>query len=89
MNIIEAMRAAQEGKHIKRKSWYRMYYIYYDGDYNQNIVFGRYPTEDLQSEIEHAFKSRKALAQHLDEWKVALALDDYLADDWEIMEARQ
>lgn len=86
MNIIDAMKAVKEGKHIKRKGWYHMHYIYYDGNDRQNIVFGQKLTEDLQIERDRVFNSRKSLAQYLDEWNVTLNLDDYLANDWEVLE---
>lgn len=82
MNIIEAVKVTLEGKRIRRKSWYYMHYIYFDGD---DIVFGRYPTEDLQKEREFVFNSRKSLVQHLEDWQVALKIEDYLAEDWEVI----
>jgi hypothetical protein len=87
MNIIEAMQKVKEGKRIKRK--YRMHYIYYDGNDNDNthdIAFGQSLTEDSQRKRESVFKSRKSLTDYLNDWKNTLKLDDYLANDWEVVE---
>jgi hypothetical protein len=95
MNIIEAVRLANEAKKIKRKTWHHTHYIYCN---NNDILFGRF-------EKEFVFDYRKSYAQYLDDrkyqneeerilekatyvndWQVTLKVDDYLANDWEVVE---
>lgn len=99
MNIIEAVRLANEAKKIKRKTWHHTHYIYCN---NNDILFGRF-------EKEFVFDSRKSYAQYLDEeaqhrkyqneedkilekvtyvndWLVTLKVEDLLSNDWELVE---
>ena len=100
MNFIEAVKAAMEGKKIRRKSWHHTHYIY--SYKNTSLMFNRF-------EKEFFFDTRKSYAQYLDEeaqhrkyqneenkilekttyvndWEVRLRGEDYLADDWEVVE---
>ena len=74
MNIIEAVKAAYEGKRIRRKDWFFInkevcVYIYGNRGFNGEIV-------ELIQHIEGS--NEKKFATFLGE--------DILADDWEILE---
>ena len=74
MNIIEAVKAAYEGKRIRRKDWFFIdkevcVYIYGNRGFNGEIV-------ELIQHIEGSNEEKF----------VAFLGEDILADDWEILE---
>ena len=99
MNIIEAMKAALDGNKIRRKGWHYTHYIYCN---NNDILFDRFEkdfvfdsrksyAQYLDEEAQHRKyqnEEDKILekATYVNDWQVALKIDDYLADDWEVVE---
>ncbi len=99
MNIIEATNKLKEGKKIKRKNWHHTHYIYCN---NNDILFGRFErkfdpdpkktyAQILDEEVQHKKyqnEENKILekATYVNDWELTLKVDDYLADDWEVVE---
>lgn len=74
MNIIEAVKAAYEGKRIRRKDWF-----FIDKEACVYIYGHRSLNGEITNLIEHIEGSK--------EEKFASFLDkDILADDWEVLE---
>ena len=77
MNVIEAVKAAFEGKRIRRKSWF-----YIDND-RCNYVTG---VRDILGEIPHLCQCYEGNDK---ERKIAVFLDtDIIAEDWEVIEEK-
>lgn len=99
MNLIEAIKQAKQGKKIRRKGWHYTHYIYCN---NNDILFDRFEKDFvfdikkpygrfLEAEAQHRKyqnEEDKILEKvtYVNDWKVALKIDDYLANDWEILE---
>lgn len=99
MNIIEAAKELKDGKYIRRKTWHHTHYIYGN---NNDILFDRFEKEFvfdsrksyaqyLDEEAQHRKyqnEEDKILekATYVNDWLVTLKVDDYLADDWEVVE---
>lgn len=83
MNIIEAMKAALDGNKIRRKDWHYIHYIYrkYPNSNNTDVLFGRYESNfDLDKYQNEEDKI------YVRDGVVTLRVDDYIADDWEVVE---
>ena len=99
MNIIEAASELKDGKKIRRKGWHYSHYIYCN---NNDILFDRFKKEFvfdsrksyaqyLDEEAQHRKyqnEEDKILEKvtYVNDWQVALKIEDYLANDWEILE---
>lgn len=99
MNIIEAANQLKDGRKIRRKTWHHTHYIYGN---NNDILFDRFEKEFvfdsrksyaqyLDEEAQHRKyqnEEDKILekATYVNDWLVTLKVDDYLADDWEVVE---
>ena len=99
MNFIDAVKAALDGNKIRRKDWHHTHYIYGN---NNDILFDRFEKEFvfdsrksyaqyLDEEAQHRKyqnEEDKILekATYVNDWLVTLKVDDYLADDWEVVE---
>jgi hypothetical protein len=99
MNIIEAMEEAREGKKIRRKTWHHTHYIYC---YTNYIFFDRFEkvfvfdsrksyAQYLDQEAQYIkYQNEEEIilekATYVNDWQVTLKVDDYLADDWEVVE---
>ena len=99
MNFIEAIKATLDDNKIRRKDWHHTHYIYCN---NNNILFGRFEkkldhdskksyAQILDEEMQYRKyqnEEDKILEKttYANDWQVTLRVDDYLADDWEIVE---
>jgi len=98
MNIIEAVKEARGGKKIRRKTWHHTHYIYCN---NNDILFDRFErkfdpdskksyAQILDEEVQHKKyqnEEDKILEKttYVNDWQVTLRVDDYLANDWEVV----
>ena len=99
MNFIKAVKAAMEGQKIRRKYWHHTHYIY--SYKNTPLMFNRFEKEFvfdsrksyaqyLDEEVQHRKYQNEEdkifeKATYVDDWQVTLKVDDYLADDWEVV----
>lgn len=100
MNIIEAVKEAREGNKIRRKNWHHTHYIFCYK--NTPLMFNRFEKEFvfdikkpysryLEAEEQHRKyqnEEDKILekATYVSDWQVTLYSEDYIADDWEVVE---
>jgi hypothetical protein len=98
MNIIEAVKATLDGNKVRRKNWHHTHYIYCN---NNDILFGRFErkfdpdykksyAQILDEEVQHKKyqnEEDKILEKttYVEDWQIILKVDDYLADDWEVV----
>lgn len=100
MNIIEAVSAAEKGKKIRRRYWHHTHYIYGDGNdiffgrflkefvFDSKKSYAKYLDAEAQY-IKYQNEEEKIIERspYIDDYrKITLRIEDYLANDWEVVE---
>ena len=100
MNILEAIRLVKEGKKIKRKTWHHTHYIYSNGNdiffgrfikefvFDSKKSYAQYLDAEAQyTKYQDEEEEMIEKATYINSFReVTLRIEDYLADDWEVIE---